>query len=62
MSDFNGFPNSNNVGLNWTNLGQFGKDLAIESFCFLKNGICLAGTGTAGHILRSTDYGPANFI
>lgn len=29
----------------------------FESIAYLDNGICIAGTGWAGHIWRSTDYG-----
>jgi photosystem II stability/assembly factor-like uncharacterized protein len=29
----------------------------IYSFAYASNGIVLAGTGTSGHLYRSTDYG-----
>jgi photosystem II stability/assembly factor-like uncharacterized protein len=45
------------VGLSWSNLGQqFSQDsiFSLYGFC---SGVCLAGTGPNGKILRSTDFG-----
>jgi len=44
-------------GLTWSDLGQKFSQTYIYSLSYLGNGICLAGTGLNGKILRSTDYG-----
>ena len=41
-------------GLTWSDLGQQFSQTHIYSFSYLGNGICLAGTGSNGKILRST--------
>ena len=41
----------------WADLGQQFSQAYIYSLAYLGNGIALAGTGTGGRILRSTDYG-----
>ena len=46
-----------NRGLTWSDLGQMSSQGYIFSLAYLGNGICLAGTGANGKILRSTNYG-----
>jgi len=45
------------VGKRWIDLGQQFSQTHILSLAYLGNGIALAGTGSDGKILRSTDYG-----
>jgi photosystem II stability/assembly factor-like uncharacterized protein len=44
-------------GTTWTDLGQQYGSTGIWSIAYLDRGICLAGTGNNGKILRSTNYG-----
>jgi hypothetical protein len=53
-----GLVKARDVGEGWTDLGQqvAGED-QVRGFGYCGGGIALAGTGTHGHIVRSTDYG-----
>ena len=44
-------------GLTWEDLGQQFSQASILSLCSVGGGVCLAGTGTGGKILRSVDSG-----
>jgi len=49
--------NSPNIGLTWSDIGQFFSQSYIYSLLSLGNGVCIAGTDPNGKILRSSDNG-----
>lgn len=61
VDDYEGWMlRSEDYGQTWSLKGPYLSSLGvnyINSFAYLGNGICLAGTAGGGKILRSTDYG-----
>jgi len=51
------YVNENNVGLNWTNLGNMFGGVQVFSIQHLVHSITMAGISTLSYLLRSTNYG-----